>query len=106
MCAFRHCDNALKVAEFLKSHEKVAWAVLFLPGDKYYALAKKYLPNGSCGVISFGLKGGRAAAEAMMEKPASRHHTHVADARTSILHPPAPPTASCPTALKAAAFSI
>jgi len=85
----RHCENARKVAEFLKSHEKVAWVqYCSLLGDKYYDLAKKYLPNGSCGVVSFGLKGGRAAAETMMkELRLAAIVTHVADARTSVLHP-------------------
>jgi O-acetylhomoserine (thiol)-lyase len=85
----RHCSNALKTAEFLKAHDKVAWVrYCSLPGDKYYALAQKYLPGGSCGVISFGLKGGRAAAEAFMkELKLAAIVTHVADARTCILHP-------------------
>ncbi len=91
----QHCSNALKVAEYLKAHEKVAWVqYCSLPGDKYYALSQKYLPKGSCGVISFGLKGtqapggGRAAAEAFMrELKLAAIVTHVADARTCILHP-------------------
>lgn len=85
----RHCENAQKVAEFLEAHEKVAW-VNFpgLKSNKYYELAKKYMPNGSCGVISFGLKGGRAAASAMMDKlQLAAIVTHVADARTCVLHP-------------------
>jgi O-acetylhomoserine (thiol)-lyase len=84
-----HCSNALKAAEFLKAHEKVAWVqYCSLPGDKYYERAMKYLPNGSCGVISFGLKGGRAAAETFMkELRLAAIVTHVADARTCILHP-------------------
>ena len=65
----RHCENAQKVAEYLSGHDKVAWVTYpGLPGDKYYERAKKYMPNGTCGVISFGLKGGRAAAEAFMKK--------------------------------------
>jgi O-acetylhomoserine (thiol)-lyase len=85
----RHCSNALKTAEFLNAHDKVAWVrYCSLPGDKYYALAQKYLSGGSCGVISFGLKGGRAAAEAFMkELKLAAIVTHVADARTCILHP-------------------
>ncbi len=85
----KHCSNALKVAEYLKSHDKVARVqYCSLPGDKYYTLAQKYLPNGSSGVISFGLKGGRAAAESFMkELKLAAIVTHVADARTSILHP-------------------
>lgn len=85
----KHCSNALKVAEFLKVHKKVAWVrYCSLPGDTYYARAQKYLPNGSCGVISFGLNGGRKAAEAFMKKLSlAAIVTHVADARTCILHP-------------------
>ena len=85
----RHCENAQKVAEYLKGHEKVAWVTYpGLPGDKYYERAKKYMPNGTCGVISFGLKGGRAAAEAFMKRlKVAMIATHVADAHTCILHP-------------------
>ncbi len=85
----KHCANALAVAEFLKAHKKVAWVrYCSLPGDPYYERAQKYLPNGSCGVISFGLTGGRAAAEAFMKSlRLAAIVTHVADARTSILHP-------------------
>lgn len=85
----RHCSNALKVAQFLESHEKVAWVNYpDLPGNKYHALQKKYLPNGSCGVISFGLKGGRKAASALMDQlKLAAIVTHVADARTCVLHP-------------------
>ncbi len=85
----RHCENALAVATFLKSHPAIAWVHYpSLEGDEYYELAQKYLPNGSCGVISFGVKGGRSAAEAVMAalKVASIE-THVADARTCCLHP-------------------
>jgi len=85
----RHCSNALAVAEFLEKHEKVAW-VNFpgLKGNKYYDLAQKYMPKGTCGVISFGLKGGRSAAESMMDKLSlAAIVTHVADARTCVLHP-------------------
>ena len=85
----RHCENALAVALYLKSHDKVAWVkYCSLPGDPYYPLAQKYLPKGSCGVVSFGLTGGRAAAEAFMkELRLAAIVTHVADARTSVLHP-------------------
>lgn len=85
----RHCENALKVAEFLEAHEKVAWVNYpGLKSNKYYELAKKYMPKGTCGVISFGLKGGRGAAEQMMDKLSlAAIVTHVADARTCVLHP-------------------
>ncbi|MGI6212839.1 MAG: O-acetylhomoserine aminocarboxypropyltransferase/cysteine synthase family protein [Anaerovoracaceae bacterium] len=85
----RHCENGQKVAEHLQSHEKVAWVNYpGLPGNKYYELAKKYMPNGTCGVISFGLKGGRAAAEEFMKHlKLAIIATHVADAHTCILHP-------------------
>ena len=85
----RHAENALAVAKFLENHEKIAW-VNFpeLPGNKYYALAKKYMPNGTCGVVSFGVKGGRAAAQTMMQNlKIAAIETHVADARTCCLHP-------------------
>ena len=77
------------MAEFLQAHPKVAWvSYAGLPGDKYHALAQKYMPNGTCGVISFGVKGGRTAAEKFMAglKLASIA-THVADAKTCVLHP-------------------
>ena len=85
----RHCENAQKVAEFLKGHDKVAWITYpGLEGDKYYELAKKYMPNGTCGVISFGVKGGRKAAEDFMRKlKVAMIATHVADAHTCVLHP-------------------
>ena len=85
----RHCANAQKVAEFLAGHEKIAWvSYCGLPGDKYHKRAKKYLPNGSCGVVSFGVKGGRKAAEAFMKNlKVAAIETHVADARTCCLHP-------------------
>ncbi len=85
----RHCQNAQQVAEFLQSHEKVAWVNYpGLPGNKYYERAQKYMPNGTCGVISFGLKGGRAAAGMMMDHLSlAAIVTHVADARTCVLHP-------------------
>ena len=85
----RHCSNALKVAEFLENHEKVAWVNYpGLPGNKYYDLAQKYMPKGSCGVISFGLKSGRTGAGKMMDHlELAAIVTHVADARTCVLHP-------------------
>ena len=85
----RHCENAQKVAEYLQSREDVAW--INYPGlenDKYHALAQKYMPNGTCGVISFGLKGGRQAAGEFMDKlKLAAIVTHVADARTCVRHP-------------------
>ena len=85
----RHCSNAQKVAEFLENHEKVAWVNYpGLPGNKYYDLAQKYMPKGSCGVISFGLKSGRIGAGKMMDHlELAAIVTHVADARTCVLHP-------------------
>lgn len=85
----RHCENGLAVAEFLKNHEKIAWVKYpNLEGDEDNALAQKYLPKGSCGVVSFGVKGGRKAAEAFMkELKLCAIETHVADARTCCLHP-------------------
>ena len=85
----RHCANAQAVAEYLEKHEKVAWVNYpGLKSNKYYELAQKYMPNGTCGVISFGLKGGREAASAMMDKlELAAIVTHVADARTCVLHP-------------------
>lgn len=85
----RHCQNAQQVAEYLEGHEKVAWVNYpGLPGNKYYELAKKYMDGKTCGVISFGLKGGRAAAEQMMDHLSlAAIVTHVADARTCVLHP-------------------
>ncbi len=85
----RHAENGLAVARFLKSHPKVAWVEYpGLEGGKYEALAKKYMPNGTCGVVSFGVKGGRPAAEKMMAAlKLAAIETHVADARTCCLHP-------------------
>ena len=85
----RHCENATKVAEFLNAHEKVAWVnYAGLKENKYYDLAQKYMPNGTCGVISFGLKGGRDVSVAMMDQlKMIAIVTHVADARTCVLHP-------------------
>lgn len=85
----RHCENAQKTAEYLQSHEKVSW--VNYPGlkdNKYYELAQKYMPDGTCGVISFGVKGGRAAAERFMSGlKIAMIATHVADAHTCVLHP-------------------
>ncbi len=85
----RHCENAQAVAEFLNQHDKISWVQYCgLKQDKYYALGQKYLPNGSCGVVSFGVKGGRDAAERFMGKlKIAAIETHVADARTCCLHP-------------------
>ncbi|MBR3470624.1 MAG: O-acetylhomoserine aminocarboxypropyltransferase/cysteine synthase [Lachnospiraceae bacterium] len=85
----KHCSNALKVAEFLQKHEKVAWVnYAGLPENKYYSLAKKYMPNGTCGVIAFGMKGGRKQSEELMDHlKLAAIVTHVADARTCVLHP-------------------
>ena len=85
----RHCENAQAVAEYLQSHPKVSWVTYpGLPGDKYYDLAQKYMPNGTCGVVSFGVKGGRTAAETFMKHlKLAAIETHVADARTCCLHP-------------------
>lgn len=85
----QHCNNAQAVAEYLKDNEKISWvSYCGLPGDKYYDLAQKYLPNGSCGVISFGVKGGREAAVKFMDSlRLAAIVTHVADARTCVLHP-------------------
>ena len=85
----QHCKNGLAMAEHLASHPKVAWVRHpSLPGDSEYELAQKYLPNGSCGVVSFAPKGGRAAAEVFMKNlKMAAIATHVADARTCVLHP-------------------
>ncbi|HCT89790.1 MAG TPA: bifunctional O-acetylhomoserine aminocarboxypropyltransferase/cysteine synthase [Lachnospiraceae bacterium] len=85
----RHCENAQKVAHYLKNHEKVAWVEYAgLEGDKYYDLARKYLPNGVCGVLSFGPKGGREGAMRFTNAlKMIAIVTHVADARTCVLHP-------------------
>ena len=85
----QHCANAQAIAEYLQSNEKVAWVKYCgLKGDKYYDLAQKYMPNGACGVISFGLKGGRKAAEGFMKHlKLGSIETHVADSRTCCLHP-------------------
>ncbi len=85
----RHCENALAVAKFLESNDMVTWVNYpGLDGNKYYDLAKKYLPNGVCGVVSFGIKGGRPAAEKFMKNlKLAAIETHVADARSCCLHP-------------------
>ena len=85
----QHCANAQAVAEFLQGHEKVKWVKFAgLKGDKYYDLAHKYMPNGTCGVISFGLYGGRKAAETFMKHlKLGSIETHVADSHTCCLHP-------------------
>ncbi len=85
----RHCENALAVAKFLESNEKITWINYpSLPSSRYYELAKKYMPNGTCGVICFGIKGGRAAATKFMDSlKLAAVVTHVADARTCVLHP-------------------
>ena len=85
----RHCENAKKVAEYLENHPKIKWVkCAMLPNDSQYALAQKYMPNGTCGVVSFGVKGGRNAATTFMDSlELAAVVTHVADARTCCLHP-------------------
>jgi len=85
----RHCENAQAVAEYLEQHEKIAWVnYAGLPSNKYYKLAQKYMPGGTCGVVSFGVKGGREAAGTFMAAlKLAAIETHVADARTCCLHP-------------------
>lgn len=85
----RHCENALAAAKYLKGHDKVAWVNYpGLEGDKYYEAAQKYMPDGTCGVITFGLKGGRDASIKMMDSlQLIAIVTHVADARSCVLHP-------------------
>ena len=85
----RHCENGLAVAKYLKNHPKVDWVTYpGLEGDKYYDLAQKYMPTGTCGVVSFGVKGGRKAAETFMKGlKLAAIETQVADARTCCLHP-------------------
>lgn len=85
----RHCENAQKVAEFLEAHEKITWVNYpGLENNPYHQLAEKYMPNGTCGVVSFGVKGGRKAAEKFMaELKVAMIATHVADAHTCVLHP-------------------
>ncbi|MBE6953298.1 MAG: O-acetylhomoserine aminocarboxypropyltransferase/cysteine synthase [Ruminococcaceae bacterium] len=85
----RHCENGLAVAKALAADDRISWVTYpGLEGDKYYDLAQKYLPNGTCGVVSFGVKGGRAAAEEFMKHlKIAAIETHVADARSCCLHP-------------------
>lgn len=85
----RHCENAVKVAQYLKNNEKITWVKCpSLESDEQYEIAKKYMPNGTCGVVSFGIKGGRAAATKFMDSlELAAIVTHVADARTCCLHP-------------------
>lgn len=85
----RHCENALAVAKYLQSDDRISWVTYpSLEGDKYYELACKYMPNGTCGVVSFGVKGGRAKAEEFMKNlKVAAIETHVADARSCCLHP-------------------
>ncbi|MBE6793002.1 MAG: O-acetylhomoserine aminocarboxypropyltransferase/cysteine synthase, partial [Ruminococcaceae bacterium] len=85
----RHCENGLAMARYLENHEKIAWVTYpGLESNPDYALAQKYLPNGTCGVVSFGVKGGRAAAAKFMEGlRIVAIETHVADARSCCLHP-------------------
>ena len=85
----RHCLNAQKVAQFLESNEQIGWVNYpDLPSNPYYPLQQKYMPNGTCGVVSFGIKGGRAAAERFMKAlKIIAIETHVADARSCCLHP-------------------
>lgn len=85
----RHCSNALAVAQYLQAHPKVAWVEYAgLENSPYYELAQKYMPNGTCGVVSFGIKGGRDEAIRFMDSlRLAAIVTHVADARTCVLHP-------------------
>lgn len=85
----RHCENAKAVAQYLEKHPKISWVnCAMLEGDSQYEIAKKYMPNGTCGVVSFGIKGGRAAATKFMDSlKLAAIVTHVADARTCCLHP-------------------
>ena len=85
----RHCENALAVAEFLNKHEKIMWVhYAGLESDEYHALARKYMPNGTCGVLSFAVKGGRQKSIEFMDKLRFISIvTHVADAKSCILHP-------------------
>lgn len=85
----RHCENAKAVAQYLEKHPKITWVnCAMLESDSQYEIAKKYMPNGTCGVVSFGIKGGRAAATKFMDSlQLAAIVTHVADARTCCLHP-------------------
>ena len=85
----RHCENALAVAEYLQKQEKVAWVNYpGLSNNKDYGLARKYLPKGSCGVLAFGIKGGRETSIKFMDQlKVASIATHVADSKTCLLHP-------------------
>ena len=85
----RHCENALKVASYLKNSDLVSWVSYpGLEGDEQYEIAQKYMPKGTCGVVSFGVKGGREAATKFMDSlKLASIVTHVADAKTCVLHP-------------------
>jgi O-acetylhomoserine (thiol)-lyase len=85
----RHCYNARKVAEYLEANENVEWVNYpDLPNDRYHALQEKYMPNGTCGVLAFGIKGGREASIKFMDSlKFASIVTHVADAKTCLLHP-------------------
>ena len=85
----RHCGNALAVAQYLEQNDRIAWVNYpGLPSNQYYETARKYMPHGTCGVISFGVKGGREAAAKFMEAlKLANIVIHVADARTCVLHP-------------------
>ena len=85
----KHCENGLKVAKYLQSDSRIEWVIFpELEGDKYHETAKKYMPNGTCGVVSFAVKGGRKSAEKFMKNlKLAAIETHVADARTCCLHP-------------------
>ena len=85
----RHCENAKAVAQYLKNRPKIEWVkCAMLPDDEQNHLAQKYMPNGTCGVVSFGVKGGRQAATVFMDSlKLAAVVTHVADARTCCLHP-------------------
>ena len=85
----QHCKNGLAVAQFLQANPLVEWVRYpDLPGDRYHDLQQKYLPNGSCGVVSFGVAGGRDQAEALMSRlKVAQVETHVADSHTCCLHP-------------------
>jgi O-acetylhomoserine (thiol)-lyase len=84
-----HCENATKVAQYLAAHDKIEWVNYpAMEGNKFYPMAQKYMPNGTCGVISFGVKGGREAAMKLMDSlQLAAIVVHVADAKTGVLHP-------------------
>ena len=85
----RHCENALAVAKFLQGHKRVAWVNYpGLPDNKYYALARKYLPNGASGLLNFGVKGGTRAGERFIEAAQfASHLANIGDAKTLVIHP-------------------